>query len=78
MASIPTRTELLELDIELRLHVVLAHAFDLEVADETSIALLRMAYGTGYIDALRETRRGQLCCDHGFAVPAPWSEDHTK
>ena len=30
---------------------------------------LRAAYGQGYTDALRETRRGQLCLDLGYAVP---------
>jgi hypothetical protein len=31
--------------------------------------LLRAAYGQGYTDALRETTRGQLCLDLGYAVP---------
>ena len=30
---------------------------------------LRAAYGQGYTDALRETQRGQLCLDLGYAVP---------
>jgi hypothetical protein len=30
---------------------------------------LRAAYGQGYTDALRETRRGQLCLDLGYRVP---------
>ncbi len=32
---------------------------------------LRAAYGQGYTDALRETRRGQLCLDLGYRVPDP-------
>jgi hypothetical protein len=35
----------------------------------TSWAYMRMAYGMGYVDALTEPARGQLCRDHGFAVP---------
>ena len=30
---------------------------------------LRAAYGQGYTDALRESKRGQLCLDLGYAVP---------
>jgi hypothetical protein len=32
---------------------------------------LRAAYGQGYTDALRESRRGQLCLDLGYTVPDP-------
>jgi hypothetical protein len=32
-------------------------------------ALLRYAYGAGYVAALTEPRRGQLLRDHGIAVP---------
>lgn len=58
--------------IDLRLTDLWAEVF--EVAPENIDAellgwFLRAAYGQGYTDALRETQRGQLCLDLGFAVP---------
>jgi hypothetical protein len=55
----------------------LAMAIDLRLAEvdpsrvdpELLGWFLRAAYGQGYTDALRETRRGQLCLDLGYRVP---------
>ena len=69
MASDPTAADLLELDVDLRLLGVLFHAAEAVTIDRRLTVLLRMAYGTGYVDALREPRRGQLCRDHGLRIP---------
>ena len=71
MAKRPTRIELLELDIDLRLSDLWSEAcgvseWNLEVVS----AFLRAAYGKGYCDALTEERPGSLCQEHGYRVPA--------
>ena len=66
----PTRIELLELDIDLRLADLWREAF--EVQDwtlETVAAHMRAAYGKGYCDALTEDVPGSLCTDHGYRIP---------
>ena len=58
--------------IDLRLADLWAEIFDLgdqRVDHELLGWFLRAAYGQGYTDALRETRRGQLCLDLGYRVP---------
>jgi hypothetical protein len=64
----------LALTIDLRLADLWAEVFEIDVTSidaELLGWLLRAAYGQGYTDALRESRRGQLCLDLGYAVPAP-------
>lgn len=67
----PAAPDLLDLDIDLRFgadgwaEVWGVHEWD----DERIAAVLRFAYGRGYLDALREPHRGQLCRDHGFPTP---------
>jgi len=66
----PTHGQILDLDIDLRIHALILEAWDLDEWDEALIAgFLRLAYAAGYQDALAERRRGQLCLDHGAAIP---------
>ena len=70
MAKRPTRIELLELDIDVRLLDLWSEACD--VSDwniEVVAAFLRAAYGKGYCDALTEDAPGALCRDHGYRIP---------
>ncbi len=70
MAKRPTRIELLELDIDVRLLDLWNEACD--VTDwniEVVAAFLRAAYGKGYCDALTEDDPGSLCRDHGYRLP---------
>ena len=70
MAKRPTRIELLELDIDVRLLDLWSEACD--VSDwniEVVAAFLRAAYGKGYCDALTEDAPGSLCRDHGSRIP---------
>ena len=64
------QSDLLFLEIDARLAWLWAEAW--EVGDwtvERIAPFLRSAYGCGYIDALREEERGELCRDHGLRVP---------
>jgi hypothetical protein len=66
------RRDTLAMAIDLRLADLWAEIFDLgdqPIDHELLGWLLRAAYGQGYTDALRETRRGQLCLDLGYRVP---------
>jgi hypothetical protein len=71
------RKDTLAMAIDLRLTDLWAEVFEL---DPSKIDLellgwfLRAAYGQGYTDALRETQRGQLCLDLGYAVPDATTE----
>lgn len=66
----PTRIELLELDIDLRLCDLWAEACDAtEWNLEVVSAFMRAAYGKGYCDALTEDSPGSLCRDHGYRIP---------
>ena len=70
MAKAPTRIDLLELDIDLRLSDLWREAVD--VSDwnlEVVAAFIRAAYGKGYCDALTEDAPGSLCVEHGYRVP---------
>jgi hypothetical protein len=66
----PTRIDLLELDIDLRLSDLWREAVD--VSDwslEVVAAFIRAAYGKGYCDSLTEESRGELCVEHGYRMP---------
>jgi hypothetical protein len=70
MAKRPSRIELLELDIDLRLTDLWAEAAEIdEWGLDVVAALMRAAYGKGYCDALTEDEPGSLCRDHGYVVP---------
>ena len=66
----PTRIDLLELDIDLRLADLWREAADVtEWNLEVVAAFMRASYGKGYCDALTEDDLGRLCADHGYRVP---------
>jgi hypothetical protein len=66
----PTRIDLLELDIDLRLADLWREANDIcEWNLEVVGAFIRAAYGKGYCDALTEDAPGSLCAEHGYRVP---------
>lgn len=70
MARRPSRIELLELDIDLRLTDLWVEASEVEEWSlDVVAALMRAAYGKGYCDALTEDEPGSLCRDHGYIVP---------
>jgi hypothetical protein len=70
MALAPTRIDLLELDIDLRLADLWREAAgNGEWTLEVVAAFMRAAYGKGYCDALTEEAPGSLCADHGYRVP---------
>jgi hypothetical protein len=64
-----TAQERVDLDLDLRLLRVWVEASSCAFYDPLAWAYLRLAHGLGYLDALSEPRRGQLCRDHGFPVP---------
>lgn len=67
----PTRRELLELEIDIRLADLWRTASELDVDARTQSLLLafaRAAYGRGYDDAVREPR-GELMRAFGYPVP---------
>lgn len=68
--ALPTRVELVELDIDTRLAALWAGA---ENVDEWTLeivgAYIRAAYGLGYTDALVEDPPRQLYRDHGYPFP---------
>ncbi len=67
----PTRIDLLELDIDLRLTDLWREALDVDEWNlEVVSAFMRAAYGKGYCDALTEDTPGSLCSDHGYDLPA--------
>ena len=71
VAKRPTRIDLLELDIDLRLADLWREAADIDEWNlDVVAAFMRAAYGKGYCDALTEDARGSLCVDHGYRVPA--------
>ncbi|HWQ23360.1 MAG TPA: hypothetical protein VNK94_04570 [Gaiellaceae bacterium] len=66
----PTRIDLLELDIDLRLADLWREAVDVpEWSLEVVAAFIRAAYGKGYCDALVEEPAGALCLEHGYRLP---------
>jgi hypothetical protein len=70
MAKGPSRIDLLELDIDLRLTDLWREAADVgEWNLEIVAAFMRAAYGKGYCDALTEDEPGSLCHEHGYRIP---------
>ena len=70
MGKRPTRIELLELDIDVRLADLWAEVCDVgEWKLEVVAAFMRAAYGKGYCDALVEDDPGSLCREHGYRTP---------
>ena len=71
MPTRPSRIDLLELDIDLRLSDLWREAAGIEDWSlEVVAAFIRAAYGKGYCDALTEDSPGSLCAEHGYRVPA--------
>jgi len=71
MAKRPSRIDLLELDIDLRLTDLWREAAGIEDWSlEVVAAFMRAAYGKGYCDALTEDIPGTLCEEHGYRIPA--------
>ncbi len=70
MSKKPSRIDLLELDIDLRLADLWREAADISEWNlDVVAAFMRAAYGKGYCDALTEEAPGQLCTEHGYTVP---------
>ena len=70
MPTRPSRIDLLELDIDLRLADLWREASGIEEWSlEVVAAFMRAAYGKGYCDALTEEAPGSLCADHGYRIP---------
>ena len=66
----PSRIDLLELDIDLRLADLWREANEIEEWNlEVVAAFMRAAYGKGYCDALTEDSPGSLCHEHGYRIP---------
>ena len=66
----PSRIDLLELDIDVRLADLWREAATIDDWSlEVVSAFMRAAYGKGYCDALTEESPGSLCADHGYRVP---------
>ena len=66
----PSRIDLLELDIDLRLTDLWREAGEItEWNLDVVAAFMRAAYGKGYCDALTEDAPGSLCHDHGYRIP---------
>jgi hypothetical protein len=66
----PTRIDLLELDIDLRLTDLWRETADVtEWSLDVVAAFIRAAYGKGYCDALTEDSPGSLCVEHGYRLP---------
>jgi hypothetical protein len=70
MESQPSRIELLELDIDVRLADLWREAGEIqEWSLDVVAAFMRAAYGKGYCDSLTEDAPGSLCVEHGYRVP---------
>ena len=71
-AKHPSPIELLELDIDIRIADLWAEMVEVdEWSVDVVVALMRVAYGEGYCDALTEEEPGVLCRDHGDVAPVP-------
>jgi hypothetical protein len=71
MSNSPSRIDLLELDIDLRLADLWREANEIEDwSIEVVAAFMRAAYGKGYCDSLTEDSPGSLCEEHGYRVPS--------
>jgi hypothetical protein len=70
MTRRPSRIDLLELDIDLRIADLWREAAEIsEWNIEVVAAFMRAAYGKGYCDSLTEESPGALCVEHGYRVP---------
>ena len=70
MSKGPSRIDLLELDIDLRLADLWREAAEIDEWNlDVVAAFMRAAYGKGYCDALTEDAPGSLCAEHGYRVP---------
>jgi len=70
MPKHPSRLDLLELDIDLRLTDLWRETAEVSEWNlEVVAAFLRAAYGKGYCDALTEDAPGSLCHEHGYRIP---------
>lgn len=70
--GVPSRMDLLELDLDMRLTLLWAEVQHVEEWNlDVVSAFIRAAYGKGYVDALSEPKEdaGSLARDHGFRVP---------
>jgi hypothetical protein len=77
MPNEPSRIELLELDIDLRLCDLWREAVDVtDWSLDVVAAFIRAAYGKGYCDALTEDSPGVLCAEHGYRIPDRPLQDH--
>ncbi|MGZ4412304.1 MAG: hypothetical protein ACXVY8_09245 [Gaiellaceae bacterium] len=66
----PSRIELLELDIDVRLIDLWREVCEIDEWNlEVVAAFMRAAYGKGYCDSLTEDSPGRLCLDHGYRIP---------
>ena len=71
MVNKPSRIDLLELDIDLRITDLWREAGEISEWNlDVVAAFIRAAYGKGYCDALTEDAPGSLCHDHGYRIPA--------
>jgi hypothetical protein len=71
MPKRPSRIDLLELDIDMRLMDLWREAADVSEWNlEIVAAFMRAAYGKGYCDALTEDQPGSLCEEHGYRIPS--------
>ena len=71
MAKSPSRIDLLELDIDLRLADLWRETAEISEWNlDVVAAFMRAAYGKGYCDALTEDAPGSLCHEHGYRIPA--------
>jgi hypothetical protein len=74
----PSRIDLLELDIDLRLADLWREASEVtEWKLDVVAAFMRAAYGKGYCDSLTEESPGLLCQEHGYRVPARQQTEHS-
>jgi hypothetical protein len=75
----PTKIELLELDLDVRMHELWKEAHETENWNlELASAFMRAAYGKGYYDALQEIEdgeRGKLGVDNGYRLPGGLKKD---
>ena len=79
MAQHPSRIDLLELDIDLRLADLWREAAGInDWSLDVVAAFMRAAYGKGYCDALVEDAPGSLCLEHGYEVPRRRERDASE
>lgn len=66
----PTRIELLELDIDVRLPLLWREMLEIEKWDlESASACVRAAFGYGYFQAMTDPDPERFFREHGYRVP---------